>query len=94
MTGPILSHRPGLLVEAQINKSLSASSPNANPAVNDVPPQLASSYQLDNVERVGLDLFRSHPLGLELAGIILLVSLIGAVVIARKRVESEKTPAV
>ena len=43
--------------------------------------------RLSNVERVGLDLFRSHPLGLELAGIILLVALIGAVVIARMRVE-------
>ena len=40
---------------------------------------------LGNVERVGLDLFRSHPLGLELAGVILLVSLIGAVVIARQK---------
>ena len=42
--------------------------------------------QLDNVERVGLDLFEGHPLGLELAGVILLVSLVGAVVIARTRV--------
>jgi len=40
---------------------------------------------LDNVERVGVDLFESHPLGLELAGVILLVSLVGAVVIARQR---------
>ena len=44
---------------------------------------------LNNSERIGLDLFRSHPLGLELAGVILLVSLVGAVVIARKRVENE-----
>ena len=43
--------------------------------------------QLDNVELVGLDLFESHPLGLELAGVILLVSLVGAVVIAKQRVE-------
>ncbi len=54
--------------------------------------------QLSNVERVGLDLFRSHPLSLELAGVILLVSLVGAVVIARKRVETPatagRTPAV
>ena len=40
-----------------------------------------------NTERVGLDLFRSHPLGLELAGVILVVALIGAVVIARQRLE-------
>ncbi len=43
--------------------------------------------RVSNAERVGLDLFESHPLGLELAGVILLVSLIGAVVIARRRVE-------
>jgi NADH-quinone oxidoreductase subunit J len=47
-----------------------------------------SAGELDNVEQVGFDLFRSHPLGLELAGVILLVSLVGAVVIARKQVDS------
>jgi NADH-quinone oxidoreductase subunit J len=56
--------------------------------------QLASAIgetqQLANIERVGLDLFRSHPLGLELAGVILLVSLIGAVVIAKTRVAEEQ----
>jgi NADH-quinone oxidoreductase subunit J len=46
---------------------------------------------LDNVERVGRDLFNSHPLGLELAGVILLISLVGAVVIARKHVEQPST---
>lgn len=45
--------------------------------------------QLGNAERVGVDLFVSHPLGLELAGVILLVSLIGAVVIAKKHVYEE-----
>ena len=44
----------------------------------------AELEQVDNVERVGLDLFRSHPLGIELAGVILLVALVGAVVIARQ----------
>jgi NADH:ubiquinone oxidoreductase subunit 6 (subunit J) len=44
---------------------------------------------LDNVERVGFDLFRSHPLGLELAGVILLVALVGAVVIARQKIGEE-----
>ena len=41
--------------------------------------------EFSNVEHIGLDLFQSHPLGIELAGVILLVSLIGAVVIARQR---------
>jgi hypothetical protein len=52
-----------------------------------LPAELADKAHLDNIEKVGLDLFKSHPLGLELAGVILLVSLIGAVVIAKKRVE-------
>ena len=54
-----------------------------------LPASLVDPDSLDNVERVGLDLFEGHPLGIELAGIILLLSLIGAVVIARKRVEAE-----
>lgn len=57
-----------------------------------LPESLAADTQLDNVERIGLDLFRSQPLGLELAGVILLVSLVGAVVIARKQVAEEHTP--
>lgn len=40
---------------------------------------------VSNVERVGVDMFRGHPLGLELAGVILLISLIGAIVIAKQR---------
>jgi NADH-quinone oxidoreductase subunit J len=40
--------------------------------------------QVDNAERIGLDMFRGHPLGIELAGIVLLVALVGAVVIARQ----------
>ncbi|XAL99723.1 NADH-quinone oxidoreductase subunit J [Phycisphaeraceae bacterium D3-23] len=53
--------------------------------------ELASSPQftagrVSNVERVGLDLFNKHPLAIELAGVILLVSLIGAVVIAKTHI--------
>ncbi len=40
---------------------------------------------VSNVEQIGVDMFRGHPLGLELAGVILLISLIGAIVIARQR---------
>ena len=36
-----------------------------------------------------MDLFEEHPLAIELAGIILLVSLIGAVVIAKPHVTNE-----
>jgi NADH-quinone oxidoreductase subunit J len=44
---------------------------------------------LSNVERVGMDLFEEHPLAIELAGIILLIALIGAVVIAKTQVPNE-----
>jgi len=54
-----------------------------------LPAAMADPLRLTNTERVGLDLFRNHPLGLELAGVILLASLVGAVVIARKQVEPE-----
>jgi NADH-quinone oxidoreductase subunit J len=44
-----------------------------------------SDHQVDNAERIGVDLFQGHPLGLELAGVILLISLVGAIVIAKQR---------
>lgn len=44
---------------------------------------------LTNVERVGLDLFQGHPLAIELAGVILLLALIGAVVIAKTQIHDE-----
>ncbi|MEX0775170.1 MAG: NADH-quinone oxidoreductase subunit J [Phycisphaeraceae bacterium] len=47
------------------------------------------SPELYNTERIGLALFEGHPLALELAGVILLVALVGAVVIARQHVEDE-----
>jgi len=46
-----------------------------------------ATMSIRNVEHVGLDLFRSHPLAIELAGIILLLALIGAVAIARTQVD-------
>ena len=42
-----------------------------------------------NTERIGLELFQANPLAIELAGVILLLSLIGAVVIAQLHVERE-----
>lgn len=53
------------------------------------PPNNLDPTRLANAERIGLDLFTSHPLGLELAGVILLVSLIGAIVIAKTKVPDE-----
>lgn len=39
-----------------------------------------------NIDRVGLNLFSSHTLGIELAGVILLLSMVGAIVLAKKQV--------
>ncbi|MEE9212228.1 MAG: NADH-quinone oxidoreductase subunit J [Phycisphaeraceae bacterium] len=50
---------------------------------------VAKPDRLTNTQRVGMDLFAKHPLGLELAGVILLISLVGAVVIAKTKVEAE-----
>ena len=44
---------------------------------------------LANVERIGLDLFQAHPLAIELAGVILLLALVGAVVIAKTQIHDE-----
>ena len=38
-----------------------------------------------NTDRVGLNVFESHTLGIELAGVVLLVSMVGAIVIGRKK---------
>ncbi len=64
-----------------------AGEPVAIPAV--APPPNLDPTRLSNTERIGLDLFQSHPLGLELAGVILLVSLVGAIVIAKTKVPDE-----
>lgn len=48
-----------------------------------------AAAELTNVEKVGLDLFRGHPLAIELAGVILLLALIGAVVIAKTQIHDE-----
>lgn len=42
--------------------------------------------RVSNAERVGLSLFMANPLAIELAGVILLLSLVGAVVIAKTQV--------
>jgi len=51
--------------------------------------EIDEASTVTNLEKVGIDLFRGHPLAIELAGIVLLVSLIGAVMIAKRRVEEE-----
>lgn len=61
----------------------------AEKSEGELPAVMSNKKRLENLEAVGLDLFEKHPLGLELAGVILLVALVGAVVIARKQVEAQ-----
>jgi NADH-quinone oxidoreductase subunit J len=48
---------------------------------------LAESMLPNNVQAVGLDLVAKFPVSLELAGVILLMAMFGAVVLARKQIE-------
>jgi len=42
-----------------------------------------------NIDYVGLNLFEGHTLGIELAGVVLLMSMVGAIVIARQKVTED-----
>jgi len=48
---------------------------------------LVSEIAAPNIDQVGVALFEGHELGIELAGVILLLSMVGAIVIGRKEVE-------
>ncbi len=57
-------------------------------AVGDVAwAALPEGLGVDNIENVGWELIAGHPMALELAGIILLMAMLGAVVLARKQIE-------
>lgn len=82
MIQQVLAERPAVSVEARLEGMM--------PGQEQLAAAVGSpSERLSNAERIGVDLFRSHPLGLELAGVILLVALIGAVVIAKTRIPEE-----
>jgi NADH-quinone oxidoreductase subunit J len=54
---------------------------------NDTRLALPADRLPGNVQRVGLDLVAKFPVSLELAGVILLMAMFGAVVLARKQIE-------
>lgn len=81
---PILGHRQDLRKSEA--KALAAAG--VKPG-EDMGSSLGPGDHVTDIERIGLNLFRGHPLGIELAGVILLVSLVGAVVIAKTHVEEE-----
>ena len=49
--------------------------------------ELTAEFLPDNGRQVGVDLVSKYPAGLEIAGVVLLMALFGAVVLARKQIE-------
>jgi NADH-quinone oxidoreductase subunit J len=52
-----------------------------------LPVSLPDRLEATNIDRVGWALIARHPMALELAGVILLMAMLGAVVLARKQIE-------
>ena len=48
------------------------------------------SLSANNLDRLGYNLLNDHPMLIEIAGIILLMAMLGATVLARKHVELEE----
>lgn len=53
-------------------------------------PKWPSDLKLSNIEGVGFTLLRDHPGSIEVAGVILLMAMLGAVVLAQKKVELDE----
>lgn len=85
---PLLSHN---LKTAQGMRTVPALEQTAvNPQSLQTSNSLSRGKNVTDIERIGLALFSGHPLGIELAGVILTLSLIGAVVIAKMKVDDEE----
>ena len=51
------------------------------------PRELPESLDVSNVELLGFNLLRDHPMTIEIAGVILLMAMLGATVLARRQVD-------
>jgi len=51
---------------------------------------LPTNLSLSNAERLGFSLLRDHPGAIEIAGVILLMAMLGAVVLSRKQVQIDE----
>jgi hypothetical protein len=51
---------------------------------------LPPSLHVTNPDRVGFNLLRDHPGTIEIAGVILLMAMLGAVVLSRKQVQIDE----
>ena len=57
----------------------------------EIPAELIpDTFEVTNVERVGKNLLAEHPMTIEIAGVILLMAMLGATVLARKQVDIEE----
>jgi hypothetical protein len=54
---------------------------------NSVVVSIPDTMLPDNSRQVGVDLVSKFPAGLEIAGVVLLMALFGAVILARKQIE-------
>jgi len=52
-----------------------------------IPVTFPADIAVENIEQVGFALVAKHPMALELAGVILTMAMLGAVVLARKQIE-------
>ena len=52
--------------------------------------EIPSGFMPKNVESVGFNLLRDHPGSIEIAGVVLLMAMLGAVVLSRKQVELDE----
>ncbi|MEY4841820.1 MAG: putative NADH-quinone oxidoreductase subunit [Planctomycetota bacterium] len=75
--GGLASATDGAMVQVRVNAE--------GDAVRTV--QVNPADAVDNVQMVGLDLVAKYPASLELAGVILLMAMFGAVVLARRQIE-------
>lgn len=53
-------------------------------------PKWPKDLSLSNIEGVGFTLLRDHPGSIEIAGVVLLMAMLGAVVLAQKKVELDE----
>lgn len=74
------------LLPAAVLESVKAGQVPAGP----VELRLPDSLQVDNIDGIGFALIAEHPMALELAGVILLMAMLGAVVLARKQIEQSE----
>ncbi len=75
--------RVAALFSEEMAAGLRATASNGQQLTLNLPPDVRT----ENIDGVGFTLIAEHPMALELAGIILLMAMLGAVVLARKQIE-------